>query len=144
MSNTPSFTAWFIPGNVPSSKNSRRWTGKFFIASKTVMKYRKNSSKEYKKHAASFAQEFNKYETPVYVSFTFTRGTKHKFDHINPLQTVQDEMTKHGWIEDDNANIIIPVIQPFKYDKSNPGVTIEIFKNYKHDNRRKNSNTTTK
>ena len=28
---------WFIPGNVPSSKNGRRWTGKYFIASKTVI-----------------------------------------------------------------------------------------------------------
>ena len=42
---------WFIPGNVPSSKNSRRWTGKFFIASKTVMKYRKETANVYKKLA---------------------------------------------------------------------------------------------
>jgi len=28
---------WFIPFNVPSSKNGRRWTGKYFISSKTVM-----------------------------------------------------------------------------------------------------------
>ena len=33
---------WFIPGNVPSSKNGRRWTGKFFISSKATMKYRKD------------------------------------------------------------------------------------------------------
>ena len=32
---------WWIPGNVPSSKNGRRWTGKYFIASKAVMNYRK-------------------------------------------------------------------------------------------------------
>ena len=32
---------WFIPGNVPSSKNGRRWTGKYFIASKAVVNYRK-------------------------------------------------------------------------------------------------------
>jgi hypothetical protein len=25
---------WFIPGNVPSSKNGRRWTGKYFMSSK--------------------------------------------------------------------------------------------------------------
>ena len=28
---------WWIPGSVPSSKNGRRWTGKYFIASKTVV-----------------------------------------------------------------------------------------------------------
>ena len=46
---------WFIPGNVPSSKNGRRCTGKYFISSKTVMKYRKDTTKHYQKHAASFA-----------------------------------------------------------------------------------------
>ena len=29
----------FIPGSVPSSKNSKRWTGKMLINSKTTMKY---------------------------------------------------------------------------------------------------------
>ena len=117
---------WFIPGNVPSSKNSRRWTGKYFIASKTVMKYRKDTSKVYKKHTASFHKEFSKYELPVYVHFTFIRGTRHKFDYINPAQTVQDDMTKHGWIEDDNCEFIIPCFEEYKYDKENPGVIIEI------------------
>ena len=132
---------WFIPGNVPSSKNSRRWTGKFFIASKTTMKYRKDTNSIYKKHAASFAKEFAKYELPVYVSFKFTRGSRHKFDHVNPLQTVQDEMVKHGWIEDDNATFIIPVIENYDYDKVNPGVLIKIEENYESKNKRKNVNS---
>jgi Holliday junction resolvase RusA-like endonuclease len=132
---------WFIPGNVPSSKNSRRWTGKFFIASKTTMKYRKNTDSIYKKHAASFAKEFAKYESPVYVSFKFTRGSRHKFDHVNPLQTVQDEMVKHGWIEDDNATFIIPVIEDYDYDKVNPGVLIKIEENYESKNKRKDANS---
>ena len=33
---------WWIPGSVPSSKNGRRWTGKYFIASKTVVNYKKS------------------------------------------------------------------------------------------------------
>ena len=110
-----SFTSWFIPGNVPSSKNSRRWTGKFFIASKTTMKYRKDTESIYKQHAASFRQEFEKYELPVYISFKFIRGSRHRFDHINPLQTVQDEMVKHDWIPDDNAIFIIEQ----KYESKN-------------------------
>jgi len=117
---------WFIPGNVPSSKNSRRWTGKYFIASKTVMKYRKETEKLFKADAVSFQREFSKYELPVYVHFTFIRGTRHKFDYINPAQTVQDDMTKHGWIEDDNCEFIIPCFEEYKYDKENPGVIIEI------------------
>lgn len=117
---------WIIPGNVPSSKNSRRWTGKYFIASKTVMKYRKDTSKVYKKHAASFAKELDKYQLPVYVHFTFIRGTRHKFDYINPCQTVQDDMVKNGWIEDDNCQFIIPCFEEYIYDKENPGVIIEL------------------
>ena len=40
---------WWIPGNVPSSKNGRRWTGKYFIASKAVMNYRKATKDIYEK-----------------------------------------------------------------------------------------------
>ena len=117
---------WIIPGNVPSSKNSRRWTGKYFIASKTVMKYRKDTSNVYKKHAANFAKELAKYQLPVYVHFTFIRGTRHKFDYINPAQTVQDDMVKNGWMEDDNCDNIIPCFEEYRYDKENPGVIIEL------------------
>lgn len=121
---------WFIPGNVPSSKNSRRWTGKYFIASKTVMKYRKATSKLYKAFAAVFVKQLAKYKNPVYIHFTFIRGTKHKFDYINPAQTVQDDMVKHGWIEDDNCEFIIPCFEKYQYDKKNPGVIIEIKEKY--------------
>ena len=119
---------WFIPGNVPSSKNGRRWTGKYFIASKTVMKYRKDTQSYYKKYAKEFSKELKKHTLPVKVSFTFIRGTRHKFDYINPAQTVQDDMVKHGWIEDDNMNFMIPVFEEVQYDKKNPGVIIEIIK----------------
>ena len=60
------------------------------------------------------------------VSFQFIRGSKHKFDYINPAQTVQDLMVKNNWIEDDNCEYIIPHFEPYKYDKENPGVYITI------------------
>lgn len=120
---------FFIPGNVPSSKNGRRWTGKYFIASKTVTKYRKETGKYYDKYAEEFRKELAKHELPVYIKFTFIRGTRHKFDYINPAQTVQDDMVKHNWIDDDNADNIIPIFSEYKYDKKKPGVIIEIWKN---------------
>ena len=120
---------WFIPFNVPSSKNSRRWTGKYFIASKTVMTYRKNTKKYYEQYASDFKTEYDKYEKPVKISFTFIRGSKHKFDYINPAQTVQDDMVKNNWIPDDNADNMIPVFEKFIYDKKNPGVIIKIKEN---------------
>lgn len=130
---------WFIPGNVPSSKNGRRWTGKYFIASKTVVNYRKDTKQYYQKYAQEFKDELAKHKLPVKVGFTFVRGTRHKFDYINPAQTVQDDMVSYGWIEDDNADNIIPVFYDYQYDKQNPGVYIEIIKNNKKNN--KNANT---
>jgi hypothetical protein len=131
-------TKWFIPGNVPSSKNGRRWTGKYFISSKTVMKYRKDTKCFYQQYASQFQKELQKHKLPVQITFTFIRGTKHKFDYLNPAQTVQDDMVTHGWIEDDNMEFIIPVFKPYKYDKQNPGVEIEIL-NY-DENKRTNGN----
>jgi hypothetical protein len=117
---------WWIPGSVPSSKNGRRWTGKYFIASKTVVNYRKLTKEYYEKYAEEFKTELSKCTLPAKISFTFVRGTKHKFDYINPAQTVQDDMVKAGWIEDDNAEFILPVFVQYTYDKKNPGVWIEI------------------
>jgi hypothetical protein len=117
---------WFIPGSVPSSKNGRRWTGKYFIASKTVVNYRKLTKEYYQKYANEFKEELAKHKMPAKISFTFVRGTRHKFDYINPAQTVQDDMVKAGWIEDDNAEFILPVFIQYTYDKKNPGVWIEI------------------
>lgn len=133
---------WFIPGNVPSSKNGRRWTGKYFIASKTVVNYRKDTKQYYQKYATEFQKELKKYKLPVKVGFTFIRGTRHKFDYINPAQTVQDDMVSYGWLEDDNAENILPVFYQYEYNKSNPGVYIEILKENvkKDDTRRQTSN----
>lgn len=135
---------WFIPGNVPSSKNGRRWTGKYFIASKSVMNYRKATKSYYEKFAPLFREELKNHKLPVSIAFTFVRGTKHKFDYINPAQTVQDDMVKHGWIEDDNAEYILPVFIQYSYDKTNPGVFIEIIDNTVnndgHKSRSKRSN----
>jgi len=122
---------WFIPGNVPSSKNGRRWTGKYFIASKAVMNYRKLTKEYYAKYAEDFRNEVAKQDLPVTISFEFIRGSRHKFDYINPAQTVQDDMVKHGWIEDDNAEFIIPAFEQYSYDKKNPGVWIELVINDK-------------
>jgi len=117
---------WWIPGNVPSSKNGRRWTGKYFIASKTVMNYRKDTKDYYEKYAIEFKEELKKYTLPVKIRFTFIRGSRHKFDYLNPAQTVQDDMVKAGWIEDDNAEFMIPAFDQYEYNKENPGVYIEI------------------
>jgi hypothetical protein len=119
---------WFIPGNVPSSKNGRRWTGKYFISSKATAKYRKDTKQYYVKLRKSFTKELSKYKLPVKISFKFIRGSRHKFDYINPAQTVQDDMVKNHWIDDDNCENILPEFEPYEYNKENPGVEIKLIK----------------
>jgi hypothetical protein len=114
----------FIKGNTPSSKNSRVWTGKFFVVSKTVRNYIKESELEWAINAKVFKEMIHEY--PIRCSLRFVRGSKHKFDYVNPSQTIFDLMVKYGWIEDDNADIIIPVFEQYEYNKDNPGVYIKI------------------
>ena len=116
----------FIPTNVPSSKNGKRWTGKFLISSKVTMKWRKETEPYWMLYKQQFLRMIKDKPKPYRVTFKFIRGSKHQFDFVNPLQTVQDEMVKYGWIEDDNADELLPVLVPYEYDKSHPGVFLTV------------------
>ena len=65
---------------------------------------------------------------PYRISFKFVRKSKHKFDYINPAQTIQDQMVKYGWIDDDNADEMLPIFVKFEYSKEEPGVYIYVLK----------------
>jgi len=126
----------YIPGNVPSSKNSKRIvTSKsgtsLLIGSKQLMNYKKHSGIFWKMYKGSFREKLlnmNK-NIPLFVEFTFIRKSKHKFDYINPAQTVQDLMTEYEWIEDDNSDIIVPYFGRYIYDPMMSGVFIRVFSN---------------
>jgi len=116
----------FIPGEVPSSKNSKQWTGKFLVSSKLTQNYTANTAYDYLAHKRSFFEATNYLSKPLKVGFLFVRGSRRRFDYINPLQTVQDLMVKHGWLEDDNADILLPVLLPYEYKKNGAGVYISV------------------
>lgn len=118
----------FIAGNVPSSKNSKQWTGKYLISSKTVSRYISKfayqfSSLENKK---KFKEMIKDKKKPYKVGFYFIRDSQRKFDYINIAQIIQDLMVEHEWIEDDNCTELIPVFLGYEINKENPGVKIEI------------------
>lgn len=126
---------FFIPGSVPSSKNSKQVTfrnGKPLVLwSKAAQEYKKKSKPFWVKYCNEFrfAASGSMDREPIYpikVSFKFIRGSKHKFDYINPLQTICDLMVEFGWIPDDNADIILPIFEEYSYSKENPGVIIKI------------------
>ena len=116
----------FIPGNVPSSKNSKQWTGKLLINSKATRAYIKATQEFYMKYRVDFQRMLKGKEKPYKLCLEFIRGTRHKFDYINPAQTVQDLMVKYNWIKDDNCKEIIPIFVEYSYNKEKPGVIIKV------------------
>lgn len=118
----------FIKGNVPSSKNSKQWTGKYLISSKTVRNYINKFSYQFYslENIKKFKEMLKDKEKPYKIGFYFIRDTKRKFDYINILQIVCDLMVKAGMIEDDNADEIIPVFLGYEVNKENSGVRIEV------------------
>jgi hypothetical protein len=120
----------FIPGNVPSSKNSKqivRSKGRtFLVSSKTTKRYTDNIGIIYKSERRNFLEMIKDKEPPYRVSFKFIRDSRRKFDYINAAQIVQDLMVQYEWIEDDNCEFLIPCFEVYDYDKKNPGVFIQV------------------
>jgi len=136
----------FIPGQIPSLKNSKIM-GRF--PSKTVMKWlrlfgiqgysgRKREVTFFKTIKGEYniteitspIREYTKY--PLKMEFHFVRNTKGggwDFNNCNHILT--DLMTALGVIPDDNVNYVLPF--PYEidgkywtYDKENPGVILKI------------------
>jgi len=106
-----------------------------FIASKATQKYRKLTAAYWLMHKPAFKAQLAAKTKPIVIGMHFVRGSKHKWDFINPAQTIQDEMTKAGWIDDDNVDEILPVPllindSYWSYDKSNPGVYIAVLDSF--------------
>lgn len=116
----------FIEGSVPSSKNTKQWTGRHLVWSKAAQKYVRDSRDQWISKKPEWLRMIEGKEYPLIVSFKFIRKTKHRFDYINPLQTILDLMVKYDWIPDDNADIILPVFEQYEYDKDCPGVIINV------------------
>ena len=124
----------YIPTNVPSSKNSKRWTGKYLIGSKITLEYKKNVADYYALLANTFRTMLKGKTPPYRIEFTFIRDKHKKFDYINAAQIVQDLMVKNKWLEDDNCDVMIPVFAPYQYKKNDGGVIIKVLDEEKEEN----------
>lgn len=137
----------FIPFNVPSLKNSKIKTTRGIFPSKTFKKYLQaigiqhfSSSKkiivEYKTRENLFRKVFeeNNWVKPdglIVLGYHFIRKSKHKWDFDNAIATVNDLLTAHDFIEDDNMDWLIPMPMKkddkwYSYDKNNPGVILKV------------------
>jgi hypothetical protein len=156
-------TMFFLPGNVPSLKNSKVKTSRGIFSSPTVNKYIRalgiqkfnSRKKEVKGYAdASRPNQFEAFrETfmemkkgkgdPLIIGYHHVRNSKRLFDFSNSVEILQDLMTSHDFIEDDNVKYVFPVPMSitgelineadprafplYSVDKENPGVWIKLF-----------------
>ena len=139
----------FIPGNVPSSKNSRINTKHGSFASKTVKAYLNSlgiqsysSSKKLVKGYVNkpnlienlredFLKQTSGKQLPLEIGFHFVRDSRRKFDFHNIVQVVLDLLTASDFIIDDNMDCVIPFALKrdgkfYSVDKENCGVWIKI------------------
>lgn len=142
----------FIPGNVPSLKNSKQIAkaknGKtVLLYSKTVKSYlrklgiqrlsAKTGITAYKTRQNVFKSKINGFfddvEYPCVLGMYFVRDSRRKFDVINAMQIICDLLVAHGFIIDDDTSHLLPV--PMKLngawssvDKDHPGVYLKIIK----------------
>ena len=139
----------FIPGNVPSSKNSRINTSKGSFASKTVKSYLNSlgiqsysSSKKIVKGYVNkpnlienlredFLKQTSGKQLPLEIGFHFVRDSRRKFDFHNIVQVVLDLLTASDFIIDDNMDCVIPFALKieskfYSVNKEQSGVWIKI------------------
>jgi len=135
----------FIPGNVPSLKNSKVMTSRGIFPSKTVTKYlrslgiqgfssSKKEVKEYKTRDNIFRNVVRNYfadsEYPILLYTHFVRDSKRKCDFNNMTQIIADLLTAHDYIPDDDMDhlFFVPWLINSKFysvDKHNPGVYLQ-------------------
>lgn len=153
----------FIKGNVPSLKNSKVKTSRGIFSSPTVKKWLSSigiqsfsSSKKIVKGyvdsnrpneiellRSKFEEMLDGKGTPIFIGYHQVRNSKRLFDFSNSIEVIQDLLTAHDIIEDDNVKYVFPVpitidgelpsketirIKDFySIDKENPGVWIKFF-----------------
>jgi len=96
------------------------------VSSKTTRNWEKATKEQFIQLRDVFFKMIEDKDYPLKIEFTFVRDSKRKFDYINPAQTIQDAMVKHGWIPDDNCDIIVPSFGPYILDRENPGVWLKV------------------
>lgn len=126
----------FIPGNTPSSKNSKRIITitdkktrkktKRLINSEVTEKYIKTSKTDWILNKRNFLKMLENKEKPYKIELFFIRDSRRRFDYINAAQIIFDLMQEYGYIEDDDSTNVIPIFKGFEVDKARTGVEIRV------------------
>ena len=128
----------FIPGNIPSLKNSKVATKQGIFSSPTVTKFLRsvgiqsfNSRKKFVKgyvdpsrpnEIEKLRSEFQKMLVgkgkPIFIGYHQVRNSKSFFDFSNSVEIVQDLFTAHDFIDDDDVSNVFPI--PMTFDGELP------------------------
>lgn len=153
----------FIPGNVPSLKNNKVKTSRGIFSSPAINRFIRSlgiqsfsSSKKYikgyidkerpnifKELTKEFKPLIEKKGNPVFIGFHQVRKDKRLFDFSNSVEIIQDLLTAHDVIVDDNVKYMFPIPMTkngklpsknnirkedwYSVDKKNPGVYLKVF-----------------
>ena len=98
----------YIPGNVPSAKNSKQRTKFGIIGSKASLRYKHDIAPIYHSKRKEFQSLLVSHTAPYSIGFHFIRSTRGRFDFNNMTQMVQDMMVEAHWLEDDNVRNMVP------------------------------------
>lgn len=137
----------FIPGEIPSLKNSKvmgkftpptvkKWLRTFGISSYNSRRKEVNYFVKIpaKYNFKEICQEIANYKDyPILMGFHFIRGSKRNWDFNNANHVITDLMTAFDIIPDDSTNYLLPFPllidgKFYSYNKDNPGVIIQIIK----------------
>lgn len=141
----------FIPGQIPSLKNSKVKTKRGIFPSKTVMSWLRtfgiqsySSRKKEVNYFKTIKGEYNfldickplfenigEEDYPIKLGFYFIRKTKGAWDFNNANQIITDLFTAFNLIPDDNVYYLLPFPLEkegnyWHIDKENPGVIIKL------------------
>ena len=136
----------FIPGNVPSMKNSRIYSaGKGSFHSKACQHYLRDMGI---KHFSSSKREVIGYKTrqnlfresvgnyfdecifPLQLGIHFVRHSRRRFDFVNMCQIVLDLLVAHRCLPDDSMDYVWPYVleingRGYSVDRTKPGVFLK-------------------
>jgi hypothetical protein len=125
----------YIPYDVISLKSSRDW-GYVYTKDKgriPTLKYSEQyntyvllTANYWQKNRDFFLSLIKDLKPPFNIGFWFIRSTRSRFDYVNMIQGPQDMMVRYKWIEDDNADIIIPHSLGYEIDKERQGLVIKV------------------
>lgn len=79
-----------------------------------------------RKNRQLWEQMTHSHQLPLVLAFYIVRRTRARFDYTNILQGLLDAMVRAGYLEDDSADDLIPLVLPYSVEPQRPRVEISV------------------